>query len=118
VDAHLYVQFSSLPQVLSHFSARDFIPGFVKLRRFARWAGLDISVKKDEVMLSGFTMPMNPDFLNLFKSQEAENLILLLCYLRLQLPMLHLALATLHPLLINTITICRQRLRNLPSHAS
>lgn len=71
VDAHLYVQFSSLPQVLSHFSARDFIPGFVKLRRFARWAGLDISVKKDEVMLSGFTMPMNPDFLNLFKSQEA-----------------------------------------------
>lgn len=70
VDAHLYVQFSSLPQVLSHYSARDFLPGFDKLKRFARWAGLDISVKKDEVMLSGFTMPMNSDFLHLFKSQE------------------------------------------------
>ncbi len=70
VNANLYIQFSRLPGFLRSFSTRALVPGFEKLKNFARWSELDLVVHSDQLLLSGFTRPMGSDFLKLFRNQE------------------------------------------------
>lgn len=70
VDANLFIQFSRLPGFLRSFSTRALVPGFEKLKNFARWSGLDLVVHPDQLLLSGFTRPMGSDFLKLFSNQK------------------------------------------------
>lgn len=70
VDAVIWLQFDFVPDLISAFSAKGFVPGFDKLRRFARMAALDLVIQKHKVMLSGYTLPYPTDFLRLFRSQH------------------------------------------------
>jgi hypothetical protein len=72
VDAAIWLQFDYVPDLISAFSAKGFVPGFDKLRRFARMAALDLFIQKHKVMLSGYTLPYPTDFLRLFRNQQPQ----------------------------------------------
>lgn len=70
VDANLFIQFSRLPGFLRSLSSRALVPGFDKLRNFARWSGLDLMAHPEQLLLSGYTRPQGSDFLKLFRNQK------------------------------------------------
>ncbi|MDD2962404.1 MAG: hypothetical protein PHQ65_14290 [Bacteroidales bacterium] len=70
VDANLFIQFSRLPGFLRSLSTRALVPGFEKLKNFARWSGLDLVVHSNQLLLSGYTRPLGSDFLRLFRHQQ------------------------------------------------
>jgi len=56
VDANLYVNFPYLSLALWKGVNESYNKGLVTFARYADWSGLDLYLKKDEVLLNGFTI--------------------------------------------------------------
>ncbi|GAB6278780.1 MAG: hypothetical protein STSR0006_07780 [Lentimicrobium sp.] len=72
VDATLLLNFDYLPEIFKKWPASDFIPGYSKLRRFAKYASLDIYFQKKKLLLNGYSITRPGDFLRLFRNQHPQ----------------------------------------------
>lgn len=74
VDANVYVNYRYFSLVLSKVTRDEYLPALMRVARFADWSGLDLIIKKDELMLNGFTVApdSNLHFLSLFSDQNPQ----------------------------------------------
>jgi len=74
VDANIYVNYRYFSLVLSKVTRDDYLPALLRVAKFADWSGLDLIIKKDELMLNGFTVApdSNLHFLSLFSNQNPQ----------------------------------------------
>jgi len=76
VDAKLYVNYSHFSNLLAGFSQPDLKDRLQWLGTFADWTEVDVILKKDEVLMTGFTLPGKSEayFLNKFTDQQPVEL--------------------------------------------
>jgi len=74
VDANVYINYRYFSLVLSKVTRDEYLPVLLRVARFADWSGLDLIIKKDELMLNGFTVApdSNLHFLSLFSDQNPQ----------------------------------------------
>ena len=72
VDANIYVNYSFFHRILSTFTLSDFTPNIEFFNNFASWSALDLKLKNNAVLLSGFTYANDSlnHYLSTFKNQE------------------------------------------------
>lgn len=73
-DARIYFNHKCFSKMLANSftnSAKNTIDG---LGNFAEWTEVDLMVKKEELLFSGFTTASKNDYLSRFSLQEAENI--------------------------------------------
>jgi hypothetical protein len=73
-DANLFINFRFLSLFLYKQSRIEYVTSLLRLSRFADWCGSDLLVKKDELLLSGYTIAndTNLHFLALFDDQKPQ----------------------------------------------
>ena len=73
-DANIYINYRYLSLVLSKVTREDHLPSLLRVARFADWSGLDLIIKKDELILNGYTVApdSNLHFLSLFSDQDPQ----------------------------------------------
>ncbi|HAN18875.1 MAG: hypothetical protein A2X13_07750 [Bacteroidetes bacterium GWC2_33_15] len=73
VDAALYINFHHLPQAVSLALNREYMQQVLNFTNFGNWAELDLSIKKDAILLNGFTFSNEVlnNYLNIFLKQDA-----------------------------------------------
>lgn len=74
VDGNVFINYKYLPDALNIYFRDKYNPVHTAIRNFATWAGLDLHVKHDAIMLSGFSHLKDSlnTFLNLFSNQAAQ----------------------------------------------
>ncbi|MEJ2593968.1 MAG: hypothetical protein P8100_02290 [bacterium] len=72
VDGRLYVQYRSLSRLLSDVGRESLQPSITWLSHFAEWSETDLILKKDELIMTGFTTadPDESPFLSYFSVDE------------------------------------------------
>ncbi|PLX01844.1 MAG: hypothetical protein C0595_13195 [Marinilabiliales bacterium] len=90
VDARLFINYKQLTEFLSTYVSNENINSVIRLASFASWTELDLIVKNDELLLSGFTSGDSSSFLwNIKDDEDFTNKIynivpfntnILLCY--------------------------------------
>jgi hypothetical protein len=68
-DGTLLVNFSKLPNLLLSGSYSKYSDLMESLSAFAGWAALDLTAKKDKLILNGFTMADSSDYLSAFAEE-------------------------------------------------
>jgi len=76
VDANIYVNYRYFSLVLSKVIRTEFQTDLLRVTRFADWSGLDLIIKKDELMLNGYTVASDSSihFLSLFSDQTPQKI--------------------------------------------
>ncbi|MCK9219007.1 MAG: hypothetical protein M0P47_03020 [Bacteroidales bacterium] len=76
VDANVYVNYRFFSLVLSQITRDDVLPDLLKFAYFADWSGLDLLIKKDELIFNGITVATdsNQQFLSLFSNQKPQKI--------------------------------------------
>jgi len=74
VDANIYVNYRFFSLVLSKITRDEMLPSLLKFSDFADWSGLDLIIKKDELMFNGITIASDSSrqFLSLFTDQQPQ----------------------------------------------
>lgn len=75
VDANVYVNYRFFSLVLSKITQDALLPDLISFSTFADWSGLDLIVKKDELLFNGTTVASdsNQQFLSFFADQKPQN---------------------------------------------
>ena len=73
-DANIYVNYRFFSLVISKIIKPEYIPDLIKFAFFADWSGLDLIIKKDELLFNGITVALdsNQHFLSLFNGQKPQ----------------------------------------------
>lgn len=76
VDANIYINYRYFSLILLQVTREEAIPDLLNVARFADWSGLDVLIKKDELLLTGFTVApdTNTHFLSLFNKQLPQKI--------------------------------------------
>lgn len=76
VDANIYINYRYFSLILSQITREEAIPDLLKVARFADWSGLDVLIKKDELLLTGYTVAADSNlyFLSLFNNQSPQKI--------------------------------------------
>jgi hypothetical protein len=76
VDANIYVNYRFFSLVLSKITRAENLSDLMKFSRFADWSGLDLIIKKDELLFNGFTVASDSSqhFLALFSEQKPQTI--------------------------------------------
>jgi len=74
VDANIYVNYRFFSLVLSKITRDEILPDLLKFSNFADWSGLDLIIKKDELLFNGITVASDSSqqFLALFADQKPQ----------------------------------------------
>jgi hypothetical protein len=74
VDANIYINYRFFSLVLSKITREEKLPDLLKFSNFADWSGLDLIIKKDELLFNGITVASdsNQQFLALFSDQKPQ----------------------------------------------
>lgn len=74
VDANIYVNYRFFSLVLSRITLDENLPDLLRFSNFADWSGLDLIIKKDELLFNGTTVASdsNQHFLALFSDQKPQ----------------------------------------------
>ncbi len=74
VDANIYVNYRFFSLVLSKITRTENLADLIKFSHFADWSGLDLIIKKDELLFNGFTVANDSSqhFLALFSEQKPQ----------------------------------------------
>ena len=74
VDANIYLNYRFFSLVLSKMTSEDQLPDLLKFSNFADWSGLDLIIKKDELLFNGVTVASDSsqEFLALFNDQKPQ----------------------------------------------
>jgi hypothetical protein len=74
VDANIYINYRFFSLVLSKLTREENLPDLLKFSNFADWSGLDLIIKKDELLFNGITVASdsNQQFLSLFADQKPQ----------------------------------------------
>ncbi|MCX6306636.1 MAG: DUF3352 domain-containing protein [Bacteroidetes bacterium] len=74
VDANIYINYRFFSLVLSKITREENLPDLLKFSNFADWSGLDLIIKKDELLFNGITVASdsNQQFLSLFTDQKPQ----------------------------------------------
>ncbi len=72
VDGRLYVQYKFLSKILADIGHESFQSSIAWLSKFADWSETDLILKKDELIMTGFTLadPNESPFLSYFSADE------------------------------------------------
>lgn len=75
-DANIFINYRFFSLVLSKITRTENLPGLIKFSRFADWSGLDLIIKKDELLFNGYTVASDSSqhFLSLFSEQEPQKI--------------------------------------------
>ncbi len=73
-DANIFVNYRFFSLVLSRIIREENLPDLLKLSTFADWTGLDLIIKKDELLFNGITIASDSSqqFLALFADQQPQ----------------------------------------------
>lgn len=72
VDAHVYVNYSNLPRFIFIYTQPISSIPVQRVHNFAKWTQLDVSIKKENFLLNGFTIASDTSqFLYTLKDQKA-----------------------------------------------
>jgi len=73
-DANIYINYRFFSLVLSKITREENLPDLLKFSNFADWSGLDLIIKKDELLFNGITVASdsNQQFLSLFTDQKPQ----------------------------------------------
>ncbi|MCK9202962.1 MAG: hypothetical protein M0P58_00820 [Bacteroidales bacterium] len=73
-DANIYVNYRFFSLVLSKITHIESVPDLIKFAFFADWSGLDLIIKKDELLFNGITVTSDSTqhFLSLFTEQKPQ----------------------------------------------
>ena len=76
VDANIYINFRYISSFLSTYFREEVTPKLVKLSLFADWSGLDLIIKRDELLVNGYTTcgDTTTQFLPLLKEQLPQKI--------------------------------------------
>ena len=76
VDANIYINYRFFSLVISKIIRDENLPDLMKFSRFADWSGLDVIIKKDELLFNGYTVASdsNLHFLSLFSDQIPQKI--------------------------------------------
>jgi hypothetical protein len=74
VDANIFINYRFFSLVLSKITREETLPDLVKFSNFADWSGLDLIIKKDELLFNGITVASDSSqhFLSLFTDQKPQ----------------------------------------------
>ena len=75
-DANIYINYRFFSLVLSALTKEDNLPDLIKFSDFADWSGLDLIIKKDELLFNGITVASDSSqhFLSLFSDQKPQKI--------------------------------------------
>lgn len=73
-DANVFINYRFFSLVLSRVTSYRTLPDLVQLSDFADWSGLDLIIKKDELLMNGITVASDTgqQFLALFHEQKPQ----------------------------------------------
>lgn len=72
VDFNLYIDQKNFPVMLSNYSSDEEKENLISDISYANWSELDVNIKKNSVLLNGFTIAANStNYLNIFTKQES-----------------------------------------------
>ncbi len=74
VDANVYINFKELPRLLTIHGNKLYKNDYAAFKHYACWTELDVNLKKDGVLLNGFTYTndSSSNYLNVFLNQSAQ----------------------------------------------
>lgn len=73
-DARVFVNYKCLSKLLANSldnASKSFLTGF---ENYAEWTEIDLMVKDEELLFSGFTFPSHNNYLSKFSNQQAGNI--------------------------------------------
>ncbi|MCX6279860.1 MAG: hypothetical protein NT004_17460 [Bacteroidetes bacterium] len=75
-DANIYINYRFFSLVLSTITREETLADLIKFSGFADWSGLDLIIKKDELLFNGITVASDSSqqFLSLFSDQEPQKM--------------------------------------------
>lgn len=75
VDANIFINYQQLPAFFNHLTNTQKKDGLNIFSNLTDWSGLDLLIKKDELLFSGFTSTSDSTnkYLNLFRNQEPQS---------------------------------------------
>lgn len=75
-DANVYINYRFFSLLLSALTREETLSDLIRFSSFADWSGLDLIIKKDELLLNGITVASDSSqhFMSLFASQEPQKL--------------------------------------------
>lgn len=73
-DANIYVNYRFFSLAISKMIRPQYLPELIRFAYFADWSGLDLIIKKDELLFNGITVApdSNQHFLSLFNGQKPQ----------------------------------------------
>ncbi len=76
VDANIYINYRYFSMILLKITREEALPDLLKVARFADWSGMDVLIKKDELLLTGYTTATDSSvyFLSLFNNQYPQKI--------------------------------------------
>jgi len=76
VDANIYINYKTFPRVLATLFESSYKTKVRSFENFANWAGLDLKIKKDFIMLNGFSFSEDSsnNYIDIFKNQNPRKL--------------------------------------------
>jgi hypothetical protein len=75
-DANIFINYRFFSLVLSGITSEANLPDLIKFSHFADWSGMDLIIKKDELLLNGYTVApdSNLQYLSLFSEQQPQKI--------------------------------------------
>lgn len=75
-DANIFLNYRFFSLVLSKITRAESLSGLISFSRFADWSGLDLIIKKDELLFNGYTVASDSSqhFLALFSEQDPQKI--------------------------------------------
>ncbi len=75
-DANIYINYRFFSLLLSTLTREETLSDLIRFSSFADWSGLDLIIKKDELLLNGITVASDSSqhFMSLFANQEPQKL--------------------------------------------
>lgn len=72
---NIYINYKNINNLLNTFSKTKFTKDIEPISQFALWSDLDITLKNEEIFLSGYTSSLNTNknFLSVFNNQTPQN---------------------------------------------
>jgi hypothetical protein len=77
-DANIFINYRFFSLVLSSIASEDMVTDLIRFSGFADWSGMDLIIKKDELLFNGITVASdsNQQFLSLFSDQEPQKMVI------------------------------------------